>query len=94
METGWGLYANKDISTREDILCIARPLVISPDIPRLKDTCYYCLGYDDGMWNHDPDTMFIKAKKLQICTGCHVVRYCSKVSTRSPELYNKTPFQY
>lgn len=80
---GRGLLANRDISQDEDVISIRTPLVIALDIPRLKDTCYACLGYkescqktEENNWGHDLN--------LQICTGCHVVRYCSKVRLPLP----------
>lgn len=76
-----GLYAKRDILARERIISIQRPLIISLDTPRLKDTCYCCLGYTETGPEYDPHHW--KAdNRLQICTGCHVVRYCSKVRTR------------
>jgi hypothetical protein len=78
-EAGWGLYSTRDISPRERIISIMRPLVISLDIPRLKDTCYFCLGYPRELGQIVLSLDVSADEKLQICTGCHVVRYCSKV---------------
>jgi MYND finger len=79
-DTGWGLYASKDIPARETIISILRPLVVSLDIPRLKDTCYNCLGYDaDVFERYRNGAAGEDDKKLQICSGCHAVRYCSRV---------------
>ncbi|KAF7503433.1 hypothetical protein GJ744_003763 [Endocarpon pusillum] len=77
-ETGWGLYASRKIAAREAIISIERPLVISLDIPRLKDTCYECLGYGSEAYRKPETIAWEEDKKLQVCTGCHVVRYCSK----------------
>lgn len=79
-ETGWGLYASIDIGAREAIISIEKPLVISLDIPRLKDTCYECLGYGTEAYRNPETIVWEEDKKLQVCTGCHVVRYCSAVS--------------
>lgn len=81
-ETGWGLYASKDIAAGQKIISILRPLVISLDIPRLKDTCYSCLNYTNEVHHAIRSLAWHEDRKLQICTGCHVVRYCSKVSTK------------
>jgi hypothetical protein len=78
-ETGRGLYASRDISARESIISIQRPLVIALDVPRLKDTCYSCLGYEDEYRRSVEGPHEDEDNNLQICTGCHVVRYCSKV---------------
>lgn len=90
-ETGWGLYASEDIAAREFIISIERPLVISLDIPRLKDTCYNCLGYGDGLeaYRNSARIAWEEDKKLQVCAGCYVVRYCSKVSI--PFIVDSTP---
>ncbi len=80
---GRGLCANQDISADEDIISILTPLVVALDIPRLKDTCYGCLGYSPSCWKTDENN-WGHDMKLQICTGCHVVRYCSKVRLLPP----------
>ena len=86
-DSGWGLYANRDIEARESVISIQRPLVISMDIPRLKDTCYLCLGFESKTFQSPTVADLAEETKLQICTGCHVVRYCSKVGTSFPENY-------
>ncbi len=84
-ESGCGLHATIDIPARDCIISIERPLVISLDIPRLKDTCYWCLGYRN-QGSENPKVVNLEGdSKLQICTGCHVVRYCTKVGTAFPE---------
>lgn len=77
-ETGRGLYATTDIPACMTIVSIQRPLVISLDVPRLKDTCYFCLGYDDDVKDYPKMPIREGDTRLQICAGCHVVRYCSK----------------
>lgn len=84
-ESGWGLYANSDIAARDPIISLQRPLVISLDISRLKDTCYLCMGYHSELSRHPEAADRAEESKLQICSGCHVVRYCSKVSTTFPD---------
>jgi hypothetical protein len=80
-ESGRGLYARRSISARELIISIKRPLVISLDTKRLKDTCYRCLNYMIEMADYHERADRIDEHRLQTCTGCHVVRYCSKVRT-------------
>ena len=93
-ESGRGLYASADIPARKPVIIIQRPLLITLDIPRLKDTCYFCLGYDDDVKNYPNTAIWEGDSKLQLCTGCHVVRYCSKVSQNAPETNLDTRFSH
>jgi hypothetical protein len=86
---GWGLYAKEDILADEDVVSVPSTLVISLDIPRLKDTCYSCLGYKHFCQSTE-ETNWGDDATLQICTGCHVVRYCSKVRLQSGPRNTKT----
>jgi hypothetical protein len=78
-KTGKGLFAKCFIAERQPIITIWRPQVIALDTPRLKDTCYQCLGYNAEVAQNREEAKWGDRQKLQICTGCHTVRYCSKV---------------
>ena len=89
---GRALFAMQDISIDEDVISILGPLVICLDIPRLKDTCYGCLGYKPSCQITE-ENFWGRKTKLQTCTGCHVVRYCSKVGLcNCSEYYNRCYF--
>jgi len=68
---GFGLFTTEPIPAGRLISQIERPLITVLDSARLIDTCEWCLrvvqGGDGGCGS------------LKACTGCKVVRYCSKV---------------
>ena len=77
---GFGTFTSKEISAGQLIFKVERPLVVVLDFPRLSDTCEWCLknvqdGTDGG-------------RSLKACTGCKVVRYCSKVGVRLSPIYS------
>jgi SET and MYND domain-containing protein len=67
---GNGLYATADINPGENVLHIKTPFVAVLDSPRLEDTCAGCFG------KRQMET----GNELKACTGCHVVKYCDRVS--------------
>lgn len=74
--TGSGCFTSKEIPSGQLIFDIERPFIVTLDSARLIDTCERCLINAQG---NDESGSSLKA-----CTGCNVVRYCSKVclSTR------------
>lgn len=79
---GRGLFATKSFITGEIVHTIARPAVAELDTERLQDTCAWCFHKGASEVERQqaqalglPDvTVDTKA-----CTGCHKVRYCSRV---------------
>lgn len=77
--SGKGLVLPKDassVSPDNPLLIIPSPLVAIPDDKHLDSTCAWCMLYrpkdDEG------DDPVESALDLKLCTGCRVVRYCSK----------------
>lgn len=73
-KAGLGLFTSKSIPAGDLILEIKRPLITELDSARLADTCEWCLKHVQGDGEDRP--------KLRACTGCKIVRYCSKVGLR------------
>ena len=73
---GTGLVTSKQIEEGELVFKVERPLITVLDSARLRSCCEWCLtsghegdGLDDGNGG----------VRLRACTGCRIVRYCSKV---------------
>lgn len=75
---GTGLFAKDDISAKECIMLILRPLVAVLDTPRLKDTCYCCYRWSKPSAIGARPNM-LDGTVLKACSGCHIVYYCEKV---------------
>ena len=68
---GFGLFTSEEIPAGQLIFAVERPLIVELDSARLTDTCGWCLkNVQDGAG---------EAVNLKACTGCKVLRYCSKV---------------
>lgn len=78
-DKGTGLFTSRTIHAGELVFHIDRPLLCVPDNRCLNEVCYHCFVWlPGGMSMVDGITT-----KLQVCTGCKVVRYCSKVGGMS-----------
>ena len=73
---GTGLFTTKSIQAGEMVFKNERPLITVLDSARLRSCCEWCLttGHEGGDMDHGDGGV-----KLRACTGCGVVRYCSKV---------------
>ena len=77
---GIGVFASEDIGPGELVLHIPRPLVSALDTPHLTDTCYSCyLWLPGNKVDEELEDDGAHQVSLKTCTGCKVVRYCSKV---------------
>jgi len=68
---GLGLFTTEALPAGHLISQIQRPLITVLDSARLTDTCEWCLRVVQGGDG--------SCASLKTCTGCKVVRYCSKV---------------
>lgn len=76
---GSGLFATKDIQSGHLVLSLDRPLLTALDNASLPDACANCLiSIKTGTLPLEKHNV-----KLQACSGCHTMRFCSKVR-RSP----------
>lgn len=77
-QKGQGLFAKRDLSTRDTIYTVREPSVIAISTAELDDFCYNCYA---GSKPVTQDSYFIGQHRdahLQICTGCQVARFCGK----------------
>lgn len=65
---GRGLFATRSYSPGDALLCLKRPLIAVLDKPRIADTCSRCFA----------GTGITQVTKVNWCTGCKKVKYCSK----------------
>ena len=73
---GTGLFTSKRIEAGELVFKVERPLITVLDSARLRSCCEWCLtSGHEGECLDDADV----GVRLRACTGCRVVRYCSKV---------------
>lgn len=73
---GRGLFATKPCQTGDVLLSLDRPLIAVLDKPRIEDTCSWCFS-----WTELPvlsGAGINQATKVNWCTGCKKVKYCSK----------------
>jgi SET and MYND domain-containing protein len=73
---GRGLFATKAFDGGDVILDLQRPLIAVLDGPRVEDTCSWCFS-----WTELPvlsGAGINQAVKVNWCTGCKQVKYCSK----------------
>lgn len=73
---GRGLFATKPHQSGEVLLAVDRPLIAVLDRPRIEDTCAWCFS-----WTELPvlsGAGVNQASKVNWCTGCKKVKYCSK----------------
>lgn len=90
--SGKGLFGTRDIRASEVIFKLSRPLVTSLDTPALDYTCEWCFeGTGEAALGQSPvdqqghSGFTTKESKLSRCTGCHLVKYCSKVCLTAPD---------
>jgi len=73
---GHGLFASQDLHLRSQIMLVARPLLMALDTAQLKSYCDCCfISAVDTVLS--PDSGGVQT--LKRCTGCRVLRFCSKV---------------
>lgn len=79
--SGTGLFTSQPIDAGELVFRVERPLITVLDSARLSVSCEWCLaggkrdgdGVDGGGWEGEGTV------RPSACTGCRIVRYCSKV---------------
>ena len=71
---GRGYVAAHDINSGEQIFRVNEPLATALNTKNLEDTCDRCFRTDEE------EVTIGSSLSLKYCTGCRVVRYCSKVS--------------
>ena len=75
--SGRGLFTFKSHAAGSAVIYIERPLFAVLDAERLADTCSECFTWtEDSVIEQRNDG---KQYKVNACTGCKVVGYCSKV---------------
>ena len=79
---GTGLFTSSAIDAGELVFRIERPLLCVPDNRCLSEVCYHCFIWLPGGEGVVHDV----ATKLLACSGCKVVKYCSKVGRNSSSL--------
>jgi len=75
---GSGLFASQDIAAGDLIFSLARPAVAALDTKNLGNACANCFASAA-----DPSVLHGEANiqvTVKACTGCKIVKYCSKVS--------------
>lgn len=73
---GNGLFAAQNIAAGEQLMRVTPPQAIAVlNTPRLQDTCTHCFLQQSDL-----------PIKLRACTGCYVVKYCSKVRVQAVHL--------
>lgn len=89
--SGKGLFGTRDIGPSEVIFKLSRPLVTSLDTPALDYTCEWCFeGTGEAALGQSPvdqeghSGFTTREIKLSRCTGCRLVKYCSKVCFMAP----------
>lgn len=73
---GRGLYAIQNLQPGDAIITLDRPLIAALDGSRIEDTCAWCFS-----WTELPvlsGAGINQALKVNWCTGCKKVKYCSK----------------
>jgi hypothetical protein len=73
---GRGLFATCPIEGGDVLIELERPLIAVLDRPRIEDTCSWCFS-----WTELPvlsGAGVNQALKVNWCTGCRKVKYCSK----------------
>jgi SET and MYND domain-containing protein len=74
---GTGLFAATTIYSGMNVCSFPTSLVAVLDTARLADTCSNCLGAK----SYEAREIATKNEvHLKTCSGCHVVKYCDKVS--------------
>lgn len=77
-DAGNGLFASKDIPAGDLILRVDRPFLAVLDSPHLNDACSNCFVWvpkgGAAAGGDERENVILRA-----CTGCKIVRYCSKV---------------
>lgn len=73
---GRGLFATKNHASGDVLISLDRPLIAVLDNARIEDTCSWCFS-----WTELPvlsGAGVNQAPKVNWCTGCKKVKYCSK----------------
>lgn len=81
--SGTGLFTSQPIDAGELVFKVERPLITVLDSARLRVCCEWCLAGGDGDADDDAENNGEAGEgdgvRLRACTGCKIVRYCSKV---------------
>lgn len=84
--SGKGLFSNTSIDAGGLILELERPLIAIPDAIHLEDACAHCFFWAQVPTLYENGT----SKRLQWCSRCKKVKYCSKVTRPSFPWLRKT----
>ena len=82
---GKGLFSTRKIRPGQVIFSLPRPLVTSLDTPAFEFACEWCFhGNGEAAVGQVPlDTQANRMDNVEVkllrCTGCRLVKYCSKV---------------
>ena len=95
---GSGLFTSSELAGGQEIFRVEKPLVKCVSNEALDTTCDFCFYCTDSGLH--PSGRFLTANderpKVAACSGCKVVRYCSKVSRvtlpeQIPLRYSRVP---
>src|SRR5438046_254933 len=75
---GTGLFATTTIGSGMNVCSLPTSLVAVLDTSRLADTCSNCFGTKSCLAQ---EITTKREVQLKTCSGCHVVKYCDKVSS-------------
>lgn len=77
-QKGQGLFARRDLSTRDTIHAIREPSLIAISTAELASFCYNCYAGSKPVTENSYSIGQYRDAHLQICTGCQVARFCGK----------------
>ena len=81
-DAGIGLFTPSSIPAGELIFQVNAPFASVLDTPHLKDACARCFVWVPEEQGTDSSSTIDAEQstvKLKACTGCKIVKYCSKV---------------
>lgn len=81
---GNGLFATTDIAAGELIFSLERPAIAVLDSKQLDRVCSNCFASSEDRAVKYGDVASVV--NVKACTGCRVLRYCSKVGLIGEEL--------
>ncbi|KAH8149607.1 uncharacterized protein LAJ45_06237 [Morchella importuna] len=80
---GTGLFATTKITPGQLVLSIPEPLVTVPDDIHLTECCSRCMLWRPAGGGTSMLNLYEDERSLNYCTGCRVVKYCSKDCQRA-----------